>query len=249
MKTEETNLQLVKRPADARGLTDISWLHSRHSFSFGEYYDPSNMGFSALRVINDDIVKPGMGFGMHPHRNAEIFTYVISGQLQHKDSMGNGSVIGAGNLQYMSAGSGVQHSEFNPSPAEPVHLLQIWLLPSVQGGAPRYAEKPLGDVAPNTTTLLFSEDGREGSLAIRQRADISFARVGAGGSVPFALPQHPLAYIHVIKGRVQIGDENFSAGDAAEISVQNGSTEFEIGGLEDSDLLIFALPASAPRIA
>src|SRR6266513_989306 len=160
MKTlDEKRIIVAKRPADARGLAEHGWLHSRHTFSFGEYFDPDQMGFRSLRVINDDIVEAGKGFGAHPHRDAEIFSYVIEGELQHKDSMGNGSIINAGDLQYISAGKGLLHSEFNPSRTARVHFLQIWLLPNVRGGEPRYAEKTLGSAAlPNTLTLLFSGD-------------------------------------------------------------------------------------------
>src|SRR5205809_5023468 len=147
VKTEPT---MVKRPASARGQTELGWLHSRHTFSFGNYFDPDYMGFRSLRVINDDVVEPGKGFGEHPHRDAEIFSYVIEGELEHKDSMGNGRVIKAGDLQYMSAGRGVLHSEFNPSQSNPVHFLQVWLTPKMGGGQPRYAEKALGqDAKPN----------------------------------------------------------------------------------------------------
>ena len=130
---------VLKHPASARGKTELGWLHSRHSFSFGNYFDPDHMGFRSLRVLNDDVVEPGQGFGEHPHRDAEIFSYVIEGELEHKDSMGNGRVIKAGDLQYISAGRGVLHSEFNPSTKKPVHFLQIWLIPRVGGGEPRYA--------------------------------------------------------------------------------------------------------------
>src|SRR4051812_19563197 len=129
----ETKAKIKKRPAEARGRTELGWLHSHHTFSFGQYFDPDHMGFQSLRVINDDVVEAGQGFGTHPHRDAEIFTYVIEGQLEHKDSMGNGAVVKAGDLQYISAGSGVRHSEFNPSKTQRVHFLQIWLMPNKTG--------------------------------------------------------------------------------------------------------------------
>lgn len=131
---------ILKRSAEERGQSELGWLHSRHTFSFGNYFDPDHMGFHSLRVINDDVVEPGQGFGEHAHRDAEIFSYVIDGELEHKDSMGNGRIIKAGDLQYMSAGGGVVHSEFNPSPDRPVHFLQVWLKPTTGGGQPRYAE-------------------------------------------------------------------------------------------------------------
>src|SRR5688572_26775595 len=172
---------VVKRPAAARGKTELGWLHSRHSFSFGSYFDPDHMGFRSLRVINDDVVEAGQGFGEHPHRDAEIFSYVIDGELEHKDSLGNGSVIKAGDLQYISAGSGVFHSEFNPSPTMPVHFLQIWLKPKTSGGKPRYAEKTMGQAAKaNALTLLFTGEPRDGAVGIRADADIYFGKLEAG---------------------------------------------------------------------
>src|SRR5438128_1160 len=154
IETNTTAPVIVKRPAGARGTTNLGWLRSRHTFSFGNYFDPDHMGFRSLRVINDDVVEPGAGFGEHPHRDAEIFSYVIEGELEHKDSMGNGRVIKAGDLQYISAGRGVFHSEFNPSAEKPVHFLQIWLSPKMGGGEPRYAEKAMGPTArPNDLTL------------------------------------------------------------------------------------------------
>src|SRR4051812_18971213 len=172
---------IVKLPSEARGKTELGWLHSRHSFSFGEYYDPEHMGFRSLRVINDDIVEPGRGFGTHGHRDAEIFSYVIEGELAHEDSMGNGSTIKPGDLQYMSAGSGVQHSEFNPSDKNRVHFLQIWLMPNATGGKPRYAEKTLGAAAKNNAlTLLFAPEASDGAVAIRQDARIYFGRLNEG---------------------------------------------------------------------
>ena len=143
-------MKITRRPASARGQTELGWLHSRHTFSFGEYRDSAHMSFRKLRVINDDVVEHGQGFGTHGHQDAEILTYVLEGRLEHKDSMGNGSIIEAGALQYMSAGSGVTHSEFNPSRTERVHLLQIWILPDGSGGEPRYAEKRLpSETKPN----------------------------------------------------------------------------------------------------
>src|SRR6266446_5095947 len=167
-QTTKIEPTVVKRPSGARGQSELGWLHSRHTFSFGNYFDPEHMGFHSLRVINDDIVEPGQGFGEHPHRDAEIFSYVIEGGLEHKDSMGNGRIIKAGDLQYISAGSGVLHSEFNPSPTKRVHFLQVWLKPRAAGGQPRYAEKALGqDAKQNSLTLLFAAEPREGAVAIR----------------------------------------------------------------------------------
>src|SRR2546425_11493153 len=180
-QTTKIEPTVVKRSSGARGQTELGWLRSRHTFSFGGYFDPDHMGYRSLRVINDDVVEAGQGFGEHPHRDAEIFSYVIEGELQHKDSMGNGRVIKAGDLQYISAGRGVLHSEFNPSTTKPVHFLQIWLSPKMGGGEPRYAEKAMGRTArPNDLTLLFAGDARDGAVGIRADADIYFGRLDAG---------------------------------------------------------------------
>src|SRR5437867_9280572 len=165
------------RKANQRGHAEHGWLDSYHTFSFADYYDPQWMGFRSLRVINDDLVMPGMGFGTHPHRDMEIITYILSGALEHKDSMGNGRVIRAGEVQYMAAGTGVQHSEFNPSKDEAAHFLQIWILPERRGIKPRYAEKSLVNVPAGRFNLVASTTGREGSLAINQDADLYVAKM------------------------------------------------------------------------
>jgi quercetin 2,3-dioxygenase len=230
---------IAKRAANDRGLTEIGWLYSRHTFSFGEYYDPERMGFRSLRVINDDIVQPGQGFGTHPHRDAEIFTYVIDGELEHRDSMGNGSVIKAGDLQYMSAGSGVRHSEFNPSKDKPVHLLQIWLMPKVNGGEPRYAEKHLGSAAkPNALTLLFAGEPRDGAIEIRQDAEIYFGKLDSGKSFSVELGQQRHAWLQIIKGRIDVFGESMEAGDGAAVSnIRN----LKIMASNDAEFLLFDL--------
>jgi redox-sensitive bicupin YhaK (pirin superfamily) len=230
---------IVKRPAEARGRAELGWLHSWHTFSFGQYFDADHMGFRSLRVINDDIVEPGEGFGMHPHRDAEIFTYVIEGELEHKDSMGNGAVVKAGDLQYMSAGSGVRHSEFNPSKTNQVHLLQIWLMPDKSGGAPRYAEKSLGENAkPNALTLLFAGKAEDGAVEIRQDARIYFGKVDADRAVSVEMEAGRHAWIHVIKGRVRMLDESLKEGDGAAIS---NARRLEIVGEESAEFLFFDL--------
>jgi redox-sensitive bicupin YhaK (pirin superfamily) len=231
--------KIVKRPAEARGRAELGWLHSYFTFSFGEYFDPDHMGFRSLRVINDDIVEPGQGFGMHPHRDAEIFTYVIEGELEHRDSMGNGAVVKAGDLQYMSAASGVRHSEFNPSKTNPVHLLQIWLMPNKSGGAPRYAEKSLGKNAkPNALTLLFAGQQEGDAVEIRQDAKIYFGKVDADHTLSVEMGPNRHAWIHVIKGRVRVLDETLQAGDGAAVS---DTTRLEIVGEEDAEFLFFDL--------
>ncbi|MBX7246728.1 MAG: pirin family protein [Candidatus Sumerlaeaceae bacterium] len=212
---------MKKRKAEERGVTELGWLHSRHSFSFGGYHDPEHMGFRALRVLNDDVVEPGGGFGTHPHRDAEIFSYIIDGQLEHRDSMGNGSIIKAGSLQYMSAGSGVMHSEFNPSKTEPVHFLQVWLLPNEQGGKPRYGELDLREAGThdNGGQSLLSGSGKAGALAIRQDAEVSFHRLAAQDTVGFNLAKGRHGYLHMIKGKLDIqGAGELAAGDALAVS-------------------------------
>lgn len=240
MKTlDEKQTTIVKRPADSRGVTEHGWLHSRHTFSFGDYFDPDQMGFRSLRVINDDIVEAGKGFGAHSHRDAEIFSYVIEGELQHKDSLGNGSVIKAGDLQYISAGDGVSHSEFNPSPKNRVHFLQIWLKPKMTGGTPRYAEKSLGnDAKPNSLTLLFAGEPRDGAIGIRADAEIYFGKLDGGKQ----LAHQPLAgrgqWLHVIEGDVSVFGESLKEGDGAAIE---NSAALEIQSRGGAQFLLFDL--------
>jgi redox-sensitive bicupin YhaK (pirin superfamily) len=238
-ETKAARPAVTKRPANARGRTELGWLHSRHTFSFGEYYDPEQMGFRSLRVINDDIVEPGGGFGTHSHRDAEIFSYVIEGELQHKDSLGNGSVIKAGDLQYMSAASGVRHSEFNPSADKRVHFLQIWLMPNLRGGEPRYAEKRLGQAAqPNTLTLLFSGEARPGAVQIRADAQIYFGKLDKGRSLTAELGERRHAWLHVISGSLSVLDETLTEGDG--LAVSNAS-RLEITADADAEFLLFDL--------
>ena len=213
-------IKLTKRRADARGRTDLGWLHSRHTFSFGEYFDPDHMGFRALRVINDDVVEPAGGFGEHGHRNAEIFSYVIEGELAHGDSMGNGSVIKAGDLQYMSAGRGVVHKEMNPSPRNRVHFLQIWLKPNVDDGEPRYAEKAMGTEAKaNNLTLLFAGEPRDGAVGIRANADVWFGKLDKGKTLTHGPQPQEAQWVHVISGDVSVLGERLRAGDG--IAIEN----------------------------
>jgi quercetin 2,3-dioxygenase len=219
MKTvDERQAKIVKHPADSRGVAEHGWLHSRHTFSFGEYFDPDQMGFRSLRVINDDIVEAGKGFGAHPHRDAEIFSYVIEGELQHKDSLGNGSVIKAGDLQYISAGDGVIHSEFNPSKTQRVHFYQIWLTPSTSGGKPTYAEKALGkDAKSNALTLVFSGEARDGAFAIRADGEIYFGKLDAGKQLTHQSSAKRAQWVQVIEGDVSVSGETLKEGDGAAI--------------------------------
>jgi quercetin 2,3-dioxygenase len=232
-------MKVSKRPAEARGTTRFDWLDSRHSFSFGDYYDPDHMGFRALRVINDDWIEPGRGFGQHPHRDAEILSYVLDGRLQHRDSMGNGSVIEAGDLQYMSAGNGVLHSEFNPSRDERAHLLQIWILPDGHGGAPRYAEKALGDAAkPNALTLLFSGEPRDSAVEIRADADVYVGKLDAGERVSHRIAPGRGAWLHQIAGTIDVGGETLGPGDGAAIE---DASAIDIASRSDAEFLLFDL--------
>src|SRR5438067_2753920 len=175
---------ITLRPAEARGRTALDWLDSRHTFSFSDYYDPEQMGFRSLRVINDDRVAPGGGFGTHGHRDMEILTYVLEGALEHRDSLGTGSVIRRGDLQRMSAGTGIRHSEFNPSPSEPVHFLQIWLLPERSGLRPGYEQKTFPDAEKRgRLRLVAARDGREGAVTIHQDVDLYAALLASGERV------------------------------------------------------------------
>ena len=209
------------RRANERGHADHGWLNTYHTFSFADYHDPRWMGFRDLRVINDDRVMPGMGFGTHPHRDMEIITYVLSGALEHKDSMGNGRVIRAGEVQYMAAGTGVQHSEFNPSRDEAVHLLQIWIQPDQHGAKPAYGEKAYSNTPPGRLQLVVSKAGRDGSLRINQDADLWLARFSNGETVTHELKPKRHAWIHVAEGNVELNGQRLAAGDGVAVSEES----------------------------
>ncbi len=226
------------RKANERGHANHGWLDSYHSFSFGGYYDPDQMGYRSLRVINDDLVLPENGFGTHPHRDMEIITYILSGSLEHKDSIGNGRVITQGELQYMSAGTGVRHSEFNPSREEAVRFLQIWIEPDTAGVQPRYAEKSLKDAETGKLHLVTSKTGREGSIEIHQDADLYLARLEPGQSVTHSLGSRRHAWLHVAEGTVKVNGESLSSGDAAAVT---GKSTLEISGLQPAQVLLFDL--------
>src|SRR5437764_8704359 len=224
------------RKANERGHAEHGWLDTYHTFSFADYYDPDWTGFRSLRVINDDLVMPGMGFGTHPHRDMEIITYILSGSLAHKDSMGNGRVIGTGEVEYMAAGTGVQHSEFNPSKDEAVHLLQIWVQPDRPGVKPRYAEKSLKDAKAGALHLVTSKAGRDGSIAIHQDADLWLGKLDAGNRVTHRLAPGRQAWLHVAEGEVSLNGKALNAGDAA--AIEEAGT-LEINGLKAGQILLF----------
>jgi redox-sensitive bicupin YhaK (pirin superfamily) len=226
------------RKANERGHAEHGWLDSYHTFSFADHYDPQWMGYRSLRVINDDLVMPGMGFGMHPHRDMEIISYVLSGAIEHKDSMGNGRVIRAGEFQYMAAGTGVQHSEFNPSKTEPLRLLQIWIQPDTKGVKPRYAEKNFSNTPPGKLNLVASKSGRDGSIAIHQDADLSFAKLDAGQKVAQPLAKGRHAWVHIAEGEVKLNGKTLSGGDAAAI---DNESAIELVGVKPSQVLLFDL--------
>ena len=206
------------RKAGERGHANHGWLDTHFTFSFADYYDPQHMGFRALRVINDDTIAGGGGFGAHPHRDMEIITYVLSGALEHKDSMGNGRIIRPGEVQYMAAGTGVTHSEFNPSSNEPVHLLQIWILPDRKGVKPTYAEKSLAKAAPGKLHLAASKSGRDGSIPINQDVDVLVGKLGAGDAISHALKPGRHAWLHVAEGEIEPAGLKLKSGDGAAFS-------------------------------
>jgi redox-sensitive bicupin YhaK (pirin superfamily) len=228
------------RPSDERGRADHGWLQSRHTFSFAEYFDPAQMGFRVLRVINEDFVEPGRGFATHAHRDMEIVTYVVEGALEHKDSMGNGSVIRPGDVQLMRAGTGVTHSEFNPSERERVHLFQIWILPDRPGLPPAYAQQhfPAAERR-NALRLVVSRDAREGSLAIAQDAEIRAGSLDAGAAVEHALKPGRCAWLQVVGGELRVNDRAMGPGDGAAIE---GEPLLSIASESGAELLLFELP-------
>lgn len=231
------NKMIIKRSAEDRGLTELGWLQSRHTFSFGNYYDPNYMGFRSLRVINDDVVEAGRGFATHSHQDAEIFSYVIEGELEHKDNFGNGSVIQTGEFQYMSAGRGVRHSEFNPSSKNRVHFLQIWLKPNQSGGEPRYVQKKV-NLTPNTLSLLFSDQAQGEVIAIRQNAKIYFGNYEVGQTLIFSTDPAHGVWIQVILGEMECLGEMLTMGDGASIAEVS---DFKIKFKTQSQFLLFEL--------
>ncbi len=231
---------ITLRRADDRGRTELDWLSSRHTFAFGDYHDPAHMGFRSLRVINEDRVQPGMGFGTHGHRDMEILSLVLSGALEHRDSMGHGSVIRPGEIQFMRAGTGVQHSEYNPSPDEPVHFLQVWILPDRRGLAPAYAQQPYDRrAAEEDFALVASRDGRAGTVHLEQDAELHLARLKTGDERHFALAPDRHAWVHVARGDVVMNGHALNAGDGAAVS---GEPRLALtGGAGAAEVLVFEL--------
>jgi quercetin 2,3-dioxygenase len=227
------------RRAEERGHADHGWLNTYHTFSFASYYDPAHMGFRGLRVINEDRVRPGEGFGTHPHRDMEILSYVLEGGLEHRDSMGNGSVIRPGEIQRMSAGTGVTHSEFNASSEELVHFLQIWLLPERRGIEPGYEQKQISDrELDGALRLVASPDGGDGGVTIHAAARVYAGRFGTGAGAELPLPPGRHAWVHVARGRVRINGQDLKAGDGAAISEEPA---VRIDGFDAGEVLVFDL--------
>jgi len=227
------------RRSEARGHANHGWLDSKHTFSFADYYDPEHMHFRSLRVINEDHIAPGAGFPTHPHRDMEILTYVVSGAVAHRDTSGGEGVIRPGQLQHMSAGKGVQHSEFNASPSEPLHLLQIWILPEEMGLAPRYRDLDLsGLISKDGLTLAASQDGKDGSLQISQDVQLWVGRLSESDSTVYHLSPERAAWLQLISGRLVVNGEAISEGDAVAV---NSEDELRIHASEPAHFLLFDL--------
>jgi len=227
------------RRNDERGRTNLGWLDSRHTFSFGDYVDTAHMGFRTLRVINDDRVEPGRGFGTHGHRDMEIVSYVLEGELEHKDSMGTGSIIRPGELQRMSAGTGVMHSEFNPSRTHKVRFLQIWILPERQGAPPGYEQRPFPESERRgRLRLVASSDGRDGSVTLQQDAAIYLSLLAPGEQVTHELRPGRHAWLQVARGEVTLAGHRLAEGDGAAIS---GEPRVTVAGAGDAEVLLFDL--------
>jgi redox-sensitive bicupin YhaK (pirin superfamily) len=230
---------ITLRQSDERGRADHGWLDARHTFSFADYYDPEHTSFRDLRVINEDRVALGRGFGTHPHRDMEIITYVVSGALQHRDSMGHTAVMRAGDVQRISAGTGIQHSEVNASASEPVHLLQIWITPDQEHAKPAYAEKSFAQAAPGRLHLVASKAGRDGSIPINQDVDLHLGKLAAGDFLKHQLAPGRHGWVQVITGNLDVNGETLQAGDAAQISEE---TALRLtAGKEPVDFLLFDL--------
>jgi redox-sensitive bicupin YhaK (pirin superfamily) len=231
---------LQVRKSGERGQANFGWLDSQHTFSFGHYHDPKHMGVGPLRVINEDRVQPGRGFGSHPHQNMEIISYVLDGALEHKDSMGNGSVLRYGDVQRMSAGTGVVHSEYNHSSTDPVHFLQIWIQPGTVGGAPGYEEKHF-DVASKQgkLRLIASPDGRDGSVSLRQEASIFAGILGGADEIAYPLAANRVAYLHIVRGSIKVNGVAVAAGDGVQVAKE---VLVLLTQADAAEVLLFDLP-------
>ncbi len=231
---------ILRRPAAERGHTDLGWLDSRHTFSFGHYRDPSHMGFRALRVINDDRIAPGRGFGEHPHADMEILTWVVDGALEHRDSLGNGSTVRPGELQRMTAGRGIAHSEFNASETDELRLLQIWIEPARHGLEPGYEQRSFAlDESRGAFRVLASPDGRDDSLTIHQDATLAVARLDAGDVAEASIAPGRHAWVQVVRGEVEIDGVSFATGDGGAVS--DAPRVRCVGVAPDSEVLLFDL--------
>ena len=230
---------ITVRRSNERGTTKLHWLDSKHTFSFGDYYDPAHMDFRSLRVINDDRIAPGGGFGMHGHRDMEIITYVIEGELEHRDSLGTGSVIRRGDVQRMSAGTGIRHSEFNPSSTAPVHLLQIWLTPERAGLKPEYEQRHFADAEKQgKLRLVAARDGRDGAIRIHQDAELHAAVLQAGERAIHQLDEGRAAWVQVARGSLALNGVNLDEGDGAAITEEG---RLELTGRGHAEVLLFDL--------
>jgi redox-sensitive bicupin YhaK (pirin superfamily) len=226
-------------PSESRGSADHGWLKAKHTFSFADYYDPTRVHFGTLRVINEDRIAPGQGFGTHPHRDMEIVTYIINGAIEHKDSMGNGTVIRAGEVQRMTAGTGVQHSEFNHSPEEELHLLQIWIFPEAKNLEPGYEQKLFSqEQKHNRLCLIASRDGRDGSLTIHQDVDLYASIIDTGERVSLADVEGRRVFVQVVSGKLEVNGKQLAAGDG--MKIQNESS-VELEALDRAEFLLFNL--------
>jgi len=234
---------LAIRRADERGRTHLGWLDSRHTFSFGDYHDPEAMGFSVLRVINDDRVRPGAGFPRHPHRDMEIVSYVLDGAIEHQDSLGTGSVIRPGEVQRMTAGTGVLHSEHNPSGRDGLHFLQIWILPERRGLPPSYEQKAFSpESLENQLRLVASRDGRDGSVTVHQDVRLYAGRLGVGAKASAPLDPRRLGWLQVARGAVVANGQRLGEGDGAAL---DGEAALEVVAERNAEVLLFDLPRPA----
>ncbi|MGZ8186930.1 MAG: pirin family protein [Methylobacter sp.] len=223
--------------SNERGTSNLGWLKSRHTFSFGQYFNPNRMGFESLRVINDDRVAPGTGFGTHPHNNMEIISYVLEGALEHKDSMGNGSTIKPGEVQRLSAGTGISHSEFNHSKNSEVHFLQIWFVPDTVNTEPAYAQQAFDELEKRGRfRLVASKQGRDGSITLHQDVDMSVALIDKGEEIAYAIAPDRTAWVHIARGQVSMNDTDLKAGDGAAI---NGESLLKFRNAQDAEVILF----------